>query len=99
LPLFFVVVLALRQQGCVHPPRKSPKYLGVRSVIFERENLACDKAKRQRKALCLSSGFNAAAGQIRHSKTYCTLLIEGTIVYTLNCLFSINYIVINVIKQ
>jgi hypothetical protein len=62
LPLFFVVVLALRQQGCVHPPPKSPKYLGVRSVIFERENLACDKAKTRRKALCLASGFNAAAG-------------------------------------
>jgi hypothetical protein len=79
LSLFFVVVLALRQQGCVHPPRKLPKYLGVRSMIFEGENLACDKAKTRRKALCLVSGFNAAAGQIHHSKTYCTLLIEGNI--------------------
>ncbi|MDF2988949.1 MAG: hypothetical protein K0R50_4459, partial [Eubacterium sp.] len=41
-------------------------------------SLPCVKAKMQRKALCLASGFNAAAGQIRHSKTYCTLLIEGT---------------------
>jgi hypothetical protein len=62
LPLFFVVILALHQQGFAHPPRKLPKYLGVRSEIFERENLACGKAKTQRKALCLTSGFNAATG-------------------------------------
>ena len=31
------------------------------------------------KAVCLASGFNAAAGQIDHSKTYCTLSIEGRV--------------------
>ncbi len=50
---------------------------GVRSVIFERENLACDKAKTRR-GFCLASAFNAVAWQIYRSKTFCPLLIEGT---------------------